>query len=205
MEHILAKVPLDSRQPIDRKRVAGFAGGDATRCPRRSRIPGPSLSKFRNPPMSSGKPNQPRHSGNVSVAVIVIGSLTVLLVVGLTLPGILDRLDGLVARLTLDDAGQAFPKSLPSWSIWLSTIFLSYAVPFAILEAPGRWRRLMLWFTALVLVAGWAPVLVLAARAPDISAPWIATLWSGICAIFYAANHRMPADADSATPPASSR
>lgn len=165
----------------------------------------PETTPCQKLPMSSGKTNNVRHSGHVNGAALVIGSLSVLLIAGLTLPGILDRLDVLLARLIADDPGQAFPKSLPAWSIWLFTIFLSYAVPFAILEAPGRWRRFMLWLTALVLVAGWAPVLVLAARAPDISAPWIATLWSGICAIFYAVKHRMPADADAATPPASSR
>jgi hypothetical protein len=52
----------------------------------------------------------------------------------------------------------------------------------------------MLWLTAVVVVAGWAPVLVLAARAPDIGAPLIAVLWSGICAVVYAGNHRMAVD-----------
>ncbi len=143
--------------------------------------------------MSLEKANQVRQTGHVTGAALTIGSLSILLVAGLTLPGIVDRLDGAVARLTVE-SGASFPKALPVWSIWLFTFFVSYAVPFAILAAAGTGRRLMLWFTALVLVAGWAPVLVLAAHAPDIVGPWIATLWSGICALVYAANHRMPAD-----------
>jgi len=58
----------------------------------------------------------------------------------------------------------------------------------------GTWRRLVLWITALVLVAAWAPVLSLAARAPDIGAPFTAVLWSGVCALVYAGNHRMACD-----------
>ncbi len=132
-------------------------------------------------------------------AALTIGSLAILLVAGLTLPGIVERLNDAIARMMVDGSA-GFPKSLPVWSVWLFTIFVSYAVPFAVLGVPGTWRRLMLWLTALVLVAGWAPVLVLAAHAPDIAAPWIATLWSGICALVYAANHRMPADMRLRTP-----
>jgi hypothetical protein len=51
-----------------------------------------------------------------------------------------------------------------------------------------------LWISALVLVAAWAPVLSLAAHAPEIAAPWITTLWSGICGLIYAANHHMACD-----------
>lgn len=144
--------------------------------------------------MSPAKTNHVRHLGHVNGAALAIGSLSILLVAGLALPGIVVRLDGSIARMTAEGGGAGFPKSLPTWCVWLFTLFVSYAVPFAILGAPGIWRRCMLWLTALVLVTGWAPVLVLAAHAPDIAAPWIATLWSGICALVYAANHRMPAD-----------
>ena len=150
--------------------------------------------------MSSGKSNHVRHPGHVNGAALVIGSLSILLVAGLALPGILDRLNEMIARMTAEGGGAGFPRSLPVWGVWLFTLFVSYAVPFAILGAPGTWRRCMLWFTALVLVTGWAPVLVLAAHAPDIAAPWIATLWSGVCALVYAANHRMPADLHHRTP-----
>ncbi|MES2474349.1 MAG: hypothetical protein V4640_01120 [Verrucomicrobiota bacterium] len=149
--------------------------------------------------MSSGKSNHVRHPGHVNGAALAIGSLSMLLVAGMALPGIVDRLDGMVARMTAEGAA-GFPKSLPTWCVWLFTLFVSYAVPFAILGAPGTWRRVMLWLTALVLVAGWAPVLVLAAHAPDVAAPWIATLWSGVCALVYAKNHRMPVDVHFRTP-----
>lgn len=142
--------------------------------------------------MSPPKIKHVRHTGHVNGAALAIGSLSVLLVAGMALASIVDRLDGAIVQMTAGAAG--FSKSLPVWGVWLFTIFVSYAVPLAILGAPGTWRRIMLWLTALVLVTGWAPVLVLAARAPDIAAPWIATLWSGICALIYAANHRMPAD-----------
>jgi hypothetical protein len=151
--------------------------------------------------MSSGISNHVRHSGHVNGAAVAIGSLSILLVAGLAIPGILDRVDTLIARMTAE-GGTGFPKSLPDWCVWAFTIFVSFGVPYAILGAPGTWRRVMLWFTALVLVTGWAPVLVLTAHAPDIAAPWIATLWAGVCALVYAANHRMPADNQPRTPTA---
>jgi hypothetical protein len=62
------------------------------------------------------------------------------------------------------------------------------------LATPGGWRRFVLWITSVVLVSAWAPVLSLAAHAPEISAPWIAAVWSGVCALVYTANHRMPCE-----------
>ena len=58
----------------------------------------------------------------------------------------------------------------------------------------GTADRIVRVVLGVVLVAAWAPVLSLASHAPDISAPWIATIWAGVCAIVYSSNHRMPAD-----------
>ena len=69
---------------------------------------------------------------------------------------------------------RAFPKALPEWSVWLATVIFAFWLAFAILSVAGTWRRVVLWITALVLIAGWAPVLSLAARSPDIGAPFIA-------------------------------
>lgn len=93
-------------------------------------------------------------------------------------------------------AGKAagFPKALPEWSVWLAAGLFAFGLSFAILSVPGTWRRCVLWITAVVLVAGWAPVLCLAAHAPDIAAPFIATVWSGVCALVYAGKHRMVCD-----------
>jgi hypothetical protein len=57
---------------------------------------------------------------------------------------------------------------------------------------------MLLWLSAVILVAAWAPVLSLAARAPDIAAPLVATIWSGICALVYVSRHRMPVDQNQA-------
>ena len=142
----------------------------------------------------SSKNSHPRPVGHVRVPAAAIGSLSILLAAGLSVLGILDRVNGMIAKGLLAGKAAAFPKALPEWSVWLAAGLFAFGLSFAILSVPGTWRRCMLWITAVVLVAGWAPVLSLAARAPDIAAPFIATVWSGVCALVYAGNHRMACD-----------
>lgn len=132
--------------------------------------------------------------GHVLVPASAIGSLSILLVVGLGLFGTLERLNFTIARIVAQEQFPTFPKALPVWSVWLVTMVFALALSFVILSVPGTWRRLVIWITALVLVAGWAPALSLAAHAPVIAAPFIAVLWSGGCAVVYAGKHRMPVD-----------
>jgi hypothetical protein len=138
-----------------------------------------------------------RRPGNVLGPAVSIAALGILLVGGLSVLGIQDRLDHWLARLIAQEQAAVFLKALPVWAIWLVTVVFAFGTSLAILEVAGTWRRLVLWTTALVLIAAWAPVLGLAARAPDISAPFIAVLWSGFCALVYASQHRMAADESS--------
>lgn len=140
------------------------------------------------------KAPHPHAEGHVLVPAAAIGALSILLAVGLDVLRILEPLDRMVSKLMSQGAIHDFPRALPAWSVWLATVVLAFGLPFAILSVAGTWRRLVLWITALVLVAGWAPVLVLAAHFPNIGAPFIATLWSGICALVYAGSHRMACD-----------
>ena len=128
------------------------------------------------------------------VPAAAIGSLSILLAVGLSALGILDRVNAMVAKAMFAGKAAGFPKALPEWAEWLAAVVFAFGLAFSILSVPGTWRRCVLWITAVVLVAGWAPVLSLAARAPDIAAPFIATVWSGVCALVYAGNHRMACD-----------
>jgi len=123
-----------------------------------------------------------------------------ILAVGLDLLGFLDHLNAGVAQLVARNGSASFPRHLPKWGIWLAAAVFAFGLASAILGSPGPARRVILWFTAIVVVAAWAPVLSLAAHAPDIAAPWIATLWSGVCAMVYSTNHRMACDE---TPPPS--
>lgn len=136
----------------------------------------------------------PHAEGHVLVPAAAIGALSILLAAGLDLLHVLEPVDRMIAKLVSQGAIHDFPKALPAWSVWLVTVALAFGLPFAVLSVAGTWRRLILWITAMVLVAGWAPVLALAAHFPDIGAPFIATLWSGICALVYAGNHRMACD-----------
>lgn len=128
------------------------------------------------------------------VPAAAIGALSILLAVGLDVLRILEPVDRMISKLVSQGAIQNFPKALPVWSVWLATVVLAFGLSFTILSVAGTWRRLVVWITAMVLVAGWAPVLALAAHFPDIGAPFIATLWSGVCALVYAGGHRMACD-----------
>lgn len=144
--------------------------------------------------MTMPKILHPRPDGHVPVPAAAIGSLSVLLAAGLGVCGILDQVNPVIAKLVAQGGAADFPMALPGWSVWLAAVFFAFGLAFAILCVAGTWRRLVLWITALVLVAGWVPVLGLAARSPDIAAPFIAALWSGVCALVYAENHRMACD-----------
>lgn len=138
--------------------------------------------------------NPQRPPGHVFVPAAAIGGLSISLAAGLGLLGLIEQLNSGIARLVSRDGAENFPKHLPESTVWAVTGLFAFSLAAAILGTPDLWRRMVLWISSIVLIAAWAPVLSLAAHAPDISAPWIATLWSGVCAIVYAANHRMPCD-----------
>ena len=145
--------------------------------------------------MTRDKNHHFRSTGHVLVPATTIGALSMILAGGLEMLGFLIRANTEIARLTARNGKENFPNHLPAWCIWLAAGGFAFGLATAVLGTPGHGRRAVLWISALVLVAAWAPVLSLAAHAPDIAAPWIATLWSGICAMVYAANHRMACDA----------
>jgi hypothetical protein len=135
-----------------------------------------------------------------------IGALSIVLAAGLELLGILPRMNQALAQLVSRDGAESFPLQLPGWGIWLAVSLLAFFTAAAMLGTPGSWRRVLLWLSAVVLVAAWAPVLSLAARFPELAAPLVATVWSGICALVYASRHRMPSDGEedvASSPPGS--
>jgi hypothetical protein len=126
------------------------------------------------------------------VATAVIASLAILLTAGLGVLGIIARLNEEVGNWVACGNGvNSWPKALPDWVVGVATVAFAFGISWVVLRVESGWRRLLLWITSMVLLAGWAPVLALTAHAPDIGAPWIAVLWSGICALVYARNHQM--------------
>lgn len=146
------------------------------------------------------KSSHPQPAGHVLVPAAAIGSLSIVLVTGLSMLGILGRVNLLIANSVSHGTAVVFPKALPAWVPWLVSVVLAFALAFAILSVPGTWRRFGLWITTVVLIAGWAPVLGLAAHFPAIGGPLVAVLWAGVCAMVYAGNHRMPVDETPADP-----
>lgn len=161
------------------------------------------LNVFRDaarlPCVTRNKPTDTHPAGHWLLATAAIGALSMLLVAGLELLGLLERINMVVAAAVSRGGAEKFPQALPLWVLWLAVVAFAFGTAAALLGTPGFGRRLLLWLSTLVVVAAWAPVLSLAAHAPEIGAPWIATSWSGICAMIYAARHTMPCDA--ASPP----
>lgn len=135
-----------------------------------------------------------RHVGHVLVPGVAIGSMSLILAAGLDLLGFLEHADRLVAGFVSRNGAEKFSKELPEAVIWIAAWLFAFGVAWAVLAVPGHTRRLFLWFATLFMVLAWAPVLSLAAHRPDVAAPFIATLWSGLCAMFYTFNHHMPGD-----------
>jgi hypothetical protein len=148
---------------------------------------------------SSGTPMQPsprdsRPAGHVWGPATAIAGLSLALAAGLGLLGVIDRANAAIAFLVSRGGAESFPNKLPVWMPWIAAAILAPALVAVMLATPALWRRALLWLTTILLVATWAPVLSLAAFAPVIAAPWIACCWSGVCALVYSANHRMPCD-----------
>lgn len=117
-----------------------------------------------------------------------------LLTAGLGALGILNRVNWAIGKMVArGDVAAVKPEALPDWMWGSATVVLAFGISWVVLSVEGDWRRLLVWITSIVITAGWAPVLGLAARAPDIGGPWIAVLWAGLCALVYAKSHqRLP-------------
>lgn len=123
---------------------------------------------------------------------MAIGAMALVLAAGFGFLGLMDRADSLIAGMLKLKAGGSV--HLPEWVVWTAAAVGAFGLSLAILLVPGNWRRLILWVSALVVVAGWAPVLVLASREPVVAVPLLATFWSGLCAFVYASKHHMAVD-----------
>lgn len=183
--------PLKNLRPARFREVslaAGARSGDSASIPKNSAVPESPAIPTRQP-------------GHILVPGLTIGGLSITLAVGLAAFKAVDRANLWIASLVSRGGRETFPKHLPDSLIWIAAIILAIGIAITILATSGTWRRLVLWITAVMLIAAWAPVLSLAAHSPDIAVPWIATVWSGVCALVYASNHRMDAGETTANKP----
>jgi hypothetical protein len=132
--------------------------------------------------------------GTVALPAASIGVLSLALAVGFQAPGWLGRVErGLLAvpgKLGL--AGE--PTLLPQELAWTAAAGLALVFPWLILQTPAHWRRIVLWLTVLALLLGWVPVMALAERWCPLAPSLVVVLWGGLCALIYAARHRMPCE-----------
>ncbi len=138
--------------------------------------------------------NSQRPAGHVFLAGGTIGLLAMVLSVGLSLIGIIDRVNAWISDVITHGNASALVNSLPLWTQWLAVMVVAFAIPWVILAVPGILRRLVLWISIVAVISFWIPVLGIAAYSPVVTAPLIAALWSGLCAMVYARNHEMPCE-----------
>lgn len=158
--------------------------------------PIPSLSSV--VPSSARSKTQPE--AHVASATWIIAGMALAMALVLEAGGVLRHTDHAIARIVSRGGAETFPNSLSPWLPWLAAALFVLGLTHAIFHTDGTAKRVMLWLTAMVLVGAWAPVLSLCAYKPTISAVWIATAWSGVCAIVYASRHHMPCDEPSKKP-----
>ena len=142
------------------------------------------------------KKNEHPHVGLAIATVAVMG---LGLAIGLKWLGLITRIDTLFLGAFSPDAMKQPEQPLEPTLLWVATVFLSFALPAVILNVPGQWRRLVVWGGTIALTVSWGPVLVLAARTPDIGVALVAVMWSGFCAMFYTLNHTLPVDVPGST------
>jgi len=132
--------------------------------------------------------------GTVTLPAAAIGAMSLVLAVGLQALRLLDRIDGaLMGWIHSLGLGEQ-TVTLPAWIGWLMALAIGFLLPLAILETPANWRRVVLWLSTLVIVAGLWPVLALAARWWPQAPVLVAVLWGGLCSMVYAARHQMPCE-----------
>ena len=133
--------------------------------------------------------------GHVQVPAATLAGLAVLLVAGLAVLGLLDRIDTALGQFLDARVPGRFVGGPHPAVVGAAVLLAAYGLPYVLLSVPGSTRRALLFASTLLLLAAWGPVLALAAMKPALSAPFLAALWAGGGALFYAARHRMPCDA----------
>jgi hypothetical protein len=148
--------------------------------------------------MSKGP--QANDQAHPALAVLLSGTMALGLAAGLDFLKLIARFDAMLTAAFSPEGLEAPTLPLEKTWLWMGTAFLAFALPAVLLNVPGTWRRAIIWGGTFALTVTWGPVLVLAARVPEIGVALIAVIWSGFCAMYYASNHGLPVDAGPATP-----
>lgn len=133
---------------------------------------------------------------HVAGPVIVCATMGFVVAAGLRLSGFLELPDLVLISSLSGMAGlNRGLEDAPLWAGLLLAAIAVLGVCAAILGSPGFLRRLSLFVTTLVLVAGLCVVAALYAIFLSVIPAVIAVLWGGGCALIYASRHTLPCDA----------
>lgn len=108
--------------------------------------------------------------------------------------GVAGRLDSLLAASLEMVRPEGGFRNTPIHWIWPGALAHALMMAVVLLHTPGWWRRWLFSAAALVVTAGWAPVLALAAWQPAVSVPLLVVITSAAGSLLYIARHHMPND-----------
>ena len=124
--------------------------------------------------------------------VIAIGLMAVGLAVGLQLLRITEWVNAGFLAFYLPSEVGVVERSVSGWVVWGGAGLLAFLVPGVMLHVAGMWRRVVVLGATIFLTIAWGPVLMLAAYRAEVAVVLVAVVWSGFCALIYAANHELP-------------
>lgn len=139
-------------------------------------------------------PAGPKPPAHPLAALLSIGGMSLLLGAVVDLLGLSRKIDstvqGWISSTGLSGEFHPLPTHLP----WLWTVPMTVGLTAAMLGSRLTWRRAVLWTTALLLTASWAPVLALAGLEIRTAMPLLALFWCGLWSMIYAARHQEPGE-----------
>jgi len=141
----------------------------------------------------SSKPSKPQ--GEVMIPALVCGSVGIVLATILSLINRFKSPDQL-----LKEKYMAEPFLMPDvpmlhggWNLIL-VLIVCFGISFAVLDSDKIWRRVMLFFLALVIVVMGSPVLMMWDVFWSPCMLVVGLLWSWFCAFIYSLQHTMPCE-----------
>lgn len=131
-------------------------------------------------------------AGHLGWVIVMIGTMSGVLAEGLGMMGLWDQVNemGYSWWAGLGDGVREVPR-------WVELAFvcgMAFVTPALMLQSPAAWRKWVIWVGMMILYVAWLPVLALAAWRMGMAAPFIAGLWSGICATIFALRHDLPCE-----------
>jgi len=146
-------------------------------------------------PTEAVKPTKSKPKGDLVIPALICGFVGIVLT---TILSLINRYKGVDQMLKEKYIAEPFlmKESIAlhnAWN-WLLVLIVCYGISFAVLDSDKIWRRVMLFFLALVIVVMGSPVLMLWDVFWSPMMVLVGLIWSWVCAFIYSVQHIMPCE-----------